>query len=452
MVEDNKRLSSLRLAVFALPEVPMAAFIMSLVVFVPPFYAGYLGLGLSSVGMIFGLTKLADVIYGPVFGVISDKWRTRWGRRRIWLVASVPIMALCVYMVYLPSAPVSGGYFAFWMTMIYVGWTLSSLSHISWAAELSTNYHERSRISAFRQGATLVGFIGLILMVAIAERTLGLSEADRVGLIGKVLIIAFTLSVLAALWAAPEKDVIVATPKDARLKTWRVLLANVPFRRVLLTNLFLNITLGVVGGLYLFYVDNVLQLGEWAGFALLPFMVSGLLFLPLCITLSKRIGKHKAFSIVAIYQLLAGFLFLVLPAGNLILVSIGFLFLGANQAIANYIPQAIMADVTDCDAVKSGNMRTGLCMSFLQLTSKVASGLAVGISYPLLAFIGFDAMPGAFNSPETLNYFRWLLVIFPGIMYALVALIMWRFPLDEAQQIVLRQQLEAVGCGRETIE
>lgn len=444
MSKENTRLSTLRLSAFVSPEAPLSAFLMVVVVFVPPFYTGSMGLGLGLVGMIFGLTKLWDVVTDPAFGLFSDRWYTRWGRRRPWLVASVPLMIIGSYMVFVPTAPVTASYFAFWMIMLYVGWTLASISHISWAAELSSDYHERSRISAFKQGAALLGSFSLMLMVALADHIPGFDEADRLAMIATAIIISLPLTVLAALWATPEPQRVVIT-KKTEPKPMRLLLSNGPLRRLLATNIFLGMATGAVAGMFLFFVEKVLKLGNWSSFALLPWLFSGLLFLPLFVALSRRIGKHRALCVAIIYQTVASTLFLVLPAGDIVFACLAFLLLGANQAVGTYIPRAIMADVTDFDAVKSGEKRTGLYMSLLQTSSKIAAALAVGLSYPMLNMIGFDAAPNGVNSEETLNHLRWLMVLIPGSMYVLVVLTMWRFPLGEEQQIMLRQQLEIRG-------
>ncbi|BFM18181.1 MFS transporter [Maricurvus nonylphenolicus] len=442
MSDKKIHLGNLRLAAFVSPEAPLAAFIMVVVVFIPPFYAGSMGLGLSVVGLIFGLTKLWDVVTDPLFGFLSDSWHTRWGRRRPWLVASVPLMIICTYQVFSPDPPVTGLYFAVWMIVLYVGWTLASVSHISWAAELSTDYHERSRISAYKQGAGLVGGVALMLMLAMADHIPGFTETHRIELIAKILIIALPLCVLAALWAAPEPYQNTHQPRLKALdKPARVILENGPLRRLLIANLLLGIATGSIGGMFLFLVEDVLLLGDWSSFALLPWFFSGLIFLPLFMKLSNKIGKHKTLCVALIYHIFASLSFLFLPAGDAVLACIALLFLGANQAVGTYIPAAIMADVTDYDAVKTGKQRTGLYMSLLQTSSKVAAALSVGLSYPILSAIGFDASPDAHNSEDVLNGIRWILFALPGGLYLVIIGIMWRFPLDEAKQVILREQL-----------
>lgn len=435
-------LSNGRLMAFVSPEAPLAAFIMVFFVFVPPFYASTMGLGLTTVGIIFALTKIWDVITDPIFGSLSDKWPTRWGRRRPWLALSVPLLVLSIYMVFFPGqVTVTWSYLAFWLVLLYVGWTLGSVSHVAWAAELSVDYHERSRISGIKQGAALIGSVALMLIIAFTDGAGEANEFARLELIGTIIIIALPLCVLAALWAAPEPVSRPLVPKDNQA-TFRVLLRNKPLRRILAANTLLTMSAGSIAVMFLFYVENVLVLGEWASFALIPWMLSGLLFLPLSMKLTSKLNKHRSLCVVLLYQLIVSFLFLILPEGNVILACIAFLAMGAVQAVLTYIPAAIMADVVDVDVAESGKRKTGLYMSMLQTSSKIASALAVGLSYPILSAIGFDGSNEAIHSKDVLDNVRWVMVLLPSSMFIFVLFLMWNFPLCEKSQLVLRKKIE----------
>ncbi len=438
---QGSRLSSTRLAAFVSPEAPFSAFLMVVVVFVPPFYAGEMGLGLSAVGAIFGLTKLWDMLTDPIFGILSDRWHTRWGRRSPWLIGSVPLLGLCTYMVFVPSTGVSGTYFALWMIVLYIGWTIGTVSHIAWAAELSTDYHERSRISAYKQAASLLGTLGLICLIAFAENVVDMVEAERMQLIAFSLLTLLPTTVVAALWAASEPKTHARKKREHAPNTFRLILRNRPLRRLLAANLLLGMSAGAAGGMFLFYAEDVLRLGSWASFAIIPFMFSGLLFLPLFVSLSQRIGKHQTLCYALVYQVFASLLFLVIPAGNIAIASFAFLLMGASGSVSNFIPRAIMADVADMDTAETGIQQTALYMSLLQSTSKIAAALAVGISYPILSLVGFDPAPEAANPDTALFGLRMMMFLFPSVAFGLVIFLMWSFPLGESDQRALRLRI-----------
>ena len=84
-------LTKWQLLAFAIPAIPISAMGLPLVVYLPPFYAE-LGLGTGIVGSLFMFARFWDVFTDPVLGILSDRFETRWGRRRHWIVISVPIM------------------------------------------------------------------------------------------------------------------------------------------------------------------------------------------------------------------------------------------------------------------------------------------------------------------------------------------------------------------------
>jgi Na+/melibiose symporter-like transporter len=166
---DRQLLSRGQLFAYALPAAPIAAMGLPLAVHLPPFYAGSLGLSLSVVGGIFLLARFWDVFTDPVLGLLSDRYATRFGRRRHWIVLAVPIMLLSVVMVFMPTAGVTGGYLLFWLFVLYVGWTLLTISHMSWGAELTPDYHERSRVHGAREVALILGMITVLTLPVLIE-------------------------------------------------------------------------------------------------------------------------------------------------------------------------------------------------------------------------------------------------------------------------------------------
>ncbi|MDC1308476.1 MFS transporter, partial [Pseudomonadales bacterium] len=128
--------------------IPLAVIGYPLAIWIPAHYAGGLGLSLAMVGTILMLARFTDVLTDPIMGEISDRWRTRFGRRKPWLLVGMPIMMLGVYKLFIPPADVGIWYFLIYLTLFFVGSTIIALPHRAWGAELSTDYHQRSRVTA----------------------------------------------------------------------------------------------------------------------------------------------------------------------------------------------------------------------------------------------------------------------------------------------------------------
>jgi len=442
-------LSRWRIGAFALPAAPIAAMGLPIVVYLPPFYAEQMGLGLSIVGAIFMITRFWDVFTDPVLGVLSDRVKTKWGRRRHWIVISVPIMLVSVYMLFMPTAPVTGSYLLWWMVIAYIGWTLLTISHMSWGAELTPDYNERSTIQGFREVALIAGMIFVLLVPVFIEAMQPENvAAARVASMGWYVLILLPITVLIAVWAVPERKVPDPVHVPWR-EALRILAVNQPLRRVLLADLLGGISGGIVTALFLFLAADVLRL-ELASLLILVYLTAGCVFVPIMVRLSHMWGKHRTLAYSSLFSAATVPLIFLVQPGDLFFAILVWICLGVNMGAGPFLFRSIMADVADHDQVEGGNQRTGLFYSLLTMTNKIGAALAIGLTYPALDLIGF--VPGAENTVAAEDGLRMLYVLPPVVLGVLVAWVMWNFPIDEAQQsenrrILQQRQSMSEGAG-----
>lgn len=434
------------IATFALPALPISAMGLPIVVYLPPFYAADMGLGLATVGTIFMLTRFWDVVTDPILGVVSDRWRTRWGRRKPWLVASVPVTVGAVVMVFMPSPPVTAAYLLGWMMVLYVGWTLLTLSHMAWGAELAPEYNERSRIQGYREVALILGMVLVLALPVVIERTAGADVAGaRIASMGWFVVVLLPLTIALAVTLVPERPA-----HDGAHVAWRdtlsILARNAPLRRLLAADLLGGLSGGIVTSLFLFLASDGLKLAN-ASVLILVYLLAGVVFIPLLLRVSFRLGKHRSLALSSLFNAATIPLILLIPEGNLVAAVLCFVLLGVNVGAGPFLMRSIMADVADEDAVHCGSQRTGLFFSLLTMTNKVGSALAVGIAYGALDLIGF--VPGAANSPAAIGGLRAVYVWPACLLSVVVAGIVWSFPLDEARQRRNREILDARAAAAE---
>ena len=427
------------MAGFVFPALPLAAQLSALYFFLTPLYADQMGLGLATVGGIFFATKMFDMATDPIFGALSDRYPTRWGRRRPWLVLGAAILVISVYMLFMPPAAVTPVYFATWLVIMYVGWTLATVSHTAWALELSSDYDGRSHITGWLQVSVMIGAIVVTLTPAVMEQLGTPTHGDKTAAIGWLLIILLPISVLVCMRSLAEPD----APPHPRIG-WRraitIVAGNRALIRLLLANALITASYAVVQSLFFFFVTYTLMLGDRAAFILFFMVLGGMAFIPIWVRLCDRISKHRTMQVAVLYGLLAPCLLLVLPAGQMWLAVPAFFLLGAITSAHELLPRTMLADVCDQDYAESGAERMGLYYALLQLTSKLAAGFTVAFSYTLLALFGFE--PGAEATPESIEKVRYLIVFMPILAYLLVVLLMRKYPLDRARQKELRRIID----------
>lgn len=448
MVEN--RVSKLQIGAFSLPSIPISALGLPLVVYLPAFYSQDVGLSLTLVGMIFMLVRLGDVLVDPLVGVFTDKFPARWGRRRHWLVISVPLLMISCYLLFMPLPGVGAIYLTIILFIVYCGYSLSSITHMSWGAELSADYNERSTIQGAREFALIFGMFTVLTLPAIIENAAG-GHGDgflKMAAMGWFIIILLPVTIGIAVWMVGERAHVRPQHHIPFAEAWAIIIHNRILQRMLVADLLVAIAPSITGALYIFFTAHVFGLAHSASLLLLIYFVAGFVGVPFWIKVAHRFGKHRALSIAMIYGAIVLPLVLLFPRGEFWWLFTGFTLYGLAYGAGSFLLRSVMADVTDYDNLQTGQQRTGLYFSLLSLTGKIGSALAVGITYPILDLIGFDAK--GVNTPETLNQLAALYVVMPSIFMLAAAFVMWKFPLDRAAQEDIRRQLaERDGAHKE---
>ncbi|MEO1377611.1 MAG: MFS transporter, partial [Cyanobacteria bacterium J06635_10] len=327
------------IAAYASPAISIAALSLPLGVYLPPFYTNEMGLGLSVVGSIFMITRFWDIFTDPILGILSDKIETRLGRRRHWIILSAPILMLCVYKIFMPQGTVTGMYLLFWMILLYVGWTLLTISHMSWGAELSSDYNERSRIQGWREFANIFGSLAVLILPTIIEQTSDGDSAMKVAAMGWFTIVLLPISVAAAVWMVPEHPL----PKQVQIG-WRratsIVLKNKLLIRLLAADLLNGMALGIISSMYIFFASHVMGLSQWVSLMLLIYIIACFLSVPAWIRLSYRFEKHRTFVIARVYFSIILLLVFWIQPGNFWLYVLANVLLGFGNGCSGTIQTA----------------------------------------------------------------------------------------------------------------
>lgn len=434
------RIGAVALLAYVLPSLALAAVGMPLVVHLPQFYASReIGLSLAVTGLVFGLLRLLDVFIDPVAGYVSDQWRTRFGRRRPMMAVGAPLLAIGIWMVFVPGGTVTPMHLGFWLFVMYLGWSMTTIPHLSWGSELSGEYHERSRIYGWSQAAVVTGMVGILVLPAILEHV-GIGQHSVQIMWMAVLSIAMLVpSVLWCVSRVPEPPVTLKT-RAGFLPTLKFLLRNGAMRRVIAVDFFESLNQGARGVTFFYFVGVALAVPQAANTLLLIYFVMGVACIPIWIALSRRVGKHRALISAYIYGLCVGPLVLFVPAGNVWAIGFVLALSGATYGAPAFLIRSMMADVADADAAENSTERAGLMYSFLALTSKFGIGLAA-LALPALGFIGFD--PRAENfSPDVAGNLRIFYVAIPMVLHVVSLSLVAGYPIGEREQRELRQQIE----------
>lgn len=427
------------IAAYVLPSFPIAAFGMPLVVHLPSFYASKeIGIPLAAVGAIFALVRVLDIFIDPVAGYVSDRWRTRFGRRKPAIAFGTPIFALGIWLAFVPGGAASVAYVSACLIVMYFGYSFVLVPHLSWGSEISSEYHERSRIYGWYQALTVAGMMCVLVVPAVLESK-GYPLSTQVMAMAVFAIATLIPSVAVCLLVVPEPEVRLST-QAGFLPTIRFLLRNKALRRVILVDLIESTNQGARGAMFLYFVSLGLALPKFGGTVLLVYFLSGVVCAPVWIALSRRVGKSRALMLAYVYGIVAGLSLFLIPLGNKPIALAAIVFTGASYAAPAFLIRAMMADVADADTHETGAERAGMMYAFLSMTSKLGIGWSVAIAFGLLAALGFD--PKIHDTPGAIENLRLVYILLPVGLAALSFVAMIGYPLNEERQRELRLEIE----------
>ncbi len=453
---------------------PLAVIGYPLAIWIPAHYAGGLGIELAAVGLILMLARLTDVVTDPIMGELSDRWRTRFGRRKPWLILGMPVMMLGVYKLFIPGEDVSYLYFLGFLTLFFVGSTMIALPHRAWGAELSPDYHQRSRVTAAREFYVLIGLlvaaavpmvveiladgggsVGSVLKIiwndALGAFTGDLEDkkvVDRATLTGPVLMwLAYTIIlalpicitlVLAFVREPPVREADIVPIREGVRYLWR----NGPMRRVLIIALLVIFGESFRNAVSLFFIRDIVGVPT-IGAAYFFYFAAGLGAIPFWLWLGKKIGKHLAFMGTLTLVAVVSGANLFLSYGDYLPFFLLFIIKAFCFGGLQFLPVAMLADVVDVDTARSGGRRAGTYFAILGLTEKIAIAFGTGFSLILVGMLGFDASGGVAASTEMgVLALRLVYCCGPIFFYSIAMIFIWGYPLTPQRHERLRLRIE----------
>ena len=433
---------------YGLADMPIQMAAVPVAAFIPNYYSQDLGVSLAAVGLILLLSRSFDAITDPLIGWLSDRTTTRWGRRRVWMVGAVPILMLSIYKLFMPEpGAASSTYLLVWLVVLWLGWTMLFIPYYAWAAELSPEYNERSRITGWRSaiglGANVVS--KLVPVVAIFCCAYGGTQ-ETLFLVGCMTLLLLPLTVGLTVAMVPEgTDFIPA--RMPLLPGLRLMWQNAPFKRLIAAFFINQLGTSISTALIVFYVRSVLQDDEKTILQLLVYYAFNLSGIPFFVKVSSIVGKHRAWC----YALL---LFSFFMLGYLLLGAGDFYWMLPITAITGFlagcfwvIPNSMKADVIDIDRLESGEDRTAWYFAVWSLATKVALSVGPFIALTLLSFTGYEPASTAGEYEGSTLGLKLLFVFGPATGFLLCALIAWNYPLTEEKHQQLRGDLEAARAG-----
>ena len=378
-----------------------------------------LGVNPALIGLALALPRLWDAFTDPLMGSISDNFRSRWGRRRPFIIVGAILTAIFAAGIWQAPTGQSEMFYFWWLfigsMLMATSFTVFIVPYGALGLELTSDYHERTRLmaikSAFNKTSGLINqwmfklvLLGVFPSMIIGARVLG----------GVVGVIIATVGLITGLKVKERPE--LAARSNTKLSLWTSWLEtmrqrdfmSLAFAQVLIyTSILLVDNLGFY--LNVFYVNG----GDTQAGALLKgasgtfFQVGGLLFIPYILKLSRRLGKKRTFRLclgsIVIWGIAKWFCYV--PGAGWWMVLPSFLLAPGLVAVLVLVP-SMTADVCDLDEAKTHARREGMFNAVSTWLLKFSSSITIFFSGYLLTVVGWKTELGAAQSPETYQAMR----------------------------------------------
>jgi glycoside/pentoside/hexuronide:cation symporter, GPH family len=447
-----KKLSWTQKTAYAAPAFALAVVGIPVYVYIPKFYTDVIGVHVSAMGIILLIVRLFDAVTDPAIGLISDRIRTPFGRRRPFIALGALLTGVAILLLFNPphlDPDTATAWFMVLIFLLFLFWTVIIVPYESLGPELTFDYDERTTLFGMRDGALIAGTLVAAASPAAIKGLMNLPENDQ----GErdtffiLSLIYVPLIVASASWCVgtfKERAVDLALRRDKIFNQISSSLQNRPFRILLISYTISAIGNNLPATLILYYVEYVLHSNRADLFLVLYFM-TGILFLPLWVAGAKRYEKKLMWlaSMAVNTGAFSGVFFLgpgdELAYGILVFISgIGF---GATLAI----PSAIQADVIDYDEMISGQRREGLYIGLWSIAKKMAAAFGVGAGLALLGVSGY--VPNVKQSESVVFSLRILYALVPCLCNAIAIVIAFAYPISGSVHRDIRDAIARRSAG-----
>jgi len=438
------RLGTREIFAYALPSAGIGTLLFLNSLLLLQFATEVLLVAPAFIGILLFASRVWDAVTDPLVGNLSDRTRSRLGRRRPWMLASIVPIFIMSLMLWSPPEQLSGHALEAWIAICVIGFytatTVFYVPYQSLGAELSSDYHERTRVFGAQQAVQIVGtLLAALCYMAVMVWSDDSRQAARWMAVGLGLFVAASIGL--SVRVVRERSEHQGRGGSSIASAFRDVASN-PYARLLYAVMMID-TLGSasLGAVAPFYITYVLDAQEYFVFFLAFYVVPGISFIPVAIRISRRWGKLRVWRAGLGLQAIGFFLLGTLEAGDFWIACAFVTVMSVGSVSGQVLAPSVLSDVMDWDELRSGERKEGAYFAVRNFAQKVAFGIGPLLVGVLFQMTGFD--PEGTMDERAIFGMRVLMGPVPAIGALMGIGLLWFFRLDEAKHGEIRAALDA---------
>ena len=420
------------LLAYAPPAFALGAPLFFIQFFFLKFATDVLLLAPAVIGALFAVGRLWDAALDPILGPWSDRIRTRLGRRRPFMLAAIPLLAATFLMLWMPPAALSPGWTTVWLAValfgFYAGFSTYMIPHLALGAELTDDYHDRSRVYGTRSAAFMAGLLPAFAATQLVNNaTDPRATAALVATIGALVVAVVLLVPL----RVRERDEFRSGKAASSFAAILDVLRNPLARRLLAVQFIDSLGLGVLGVLAPYLAQYVLKRPDLIASLPAAYTVAVLASIPLWVLASRRFGKRQVWVVAMIGVALSFGASIFVGENDVALILALLVVAGAVAGCGNPIGASMVADVIDADELATGQRKEGAYTAAFTFAFQVGAGITVfgvGVALELSGF-----RPNVEQTAAAAWTISSLFAGAPLVMMLAGAFVLRRYSLDERE-------------------
>jgi GPH family glycoside/pentoside/hexuronide:cation symporter len=387
-----------------------------------------------------------DYINDPLIGHISDRTRTRWGRRRPFLLFGPLPFALAFTLLWyrppLESQLALAAYYALAYVVFDASATFVYMPYFALTPELTSDYDERTALTSYRMFFSIAGSLVAFTVPLFIVGTFTPDNAPRVLQMGLIFGLVSALPLWFTFAGTRERRVYMEQERPNLLQSLRAALKNRPFVFGMVIFLLTWVAVGILESTLLYFIKYVAQRESQSDLIMAVIFVTGILALPFWEWASRHWDKRRAYAAgIAFWAVVQLVMIAVNASTGLPLIVFLCVLAGIGVGAAHVLPWSIIPDAIEWDELQTGERHEGVFYSLITLMQKVASSIAIPLVLLLLDLTGY--VPNAAQQPVSALWgIRIVIGPIPAALLCLGILFAVLYPLTRERHAQVVQELE----------
>lgn len=433
-MNSQKPLSRMSILGYALLAPSIAFAQLPLYLYIPKYYHVVFGLNLGTIGIILLIVRSIDALKDPFLGIGVDKLlQAKFTYRQIVIFSLIPFIISYYYLFHPPQSIAIVVSLAITLFSLHFFDSLLNIAYLALGAVVTDQYHERTRITAYREGIKVIGIILAALLPAVFIQ----AEDDSKQLVESFTVATYILTLLVGIggllfyrWSPKPLKHQGDTTKPAPLKTvFKKAIQYQPFRNLVTIYAFNSIAAAISATLVFFFIDHVLKASSYTFVFLSIYFLAAVFGMGVWTRLAKIRSKRVSWLVGMILSIIAYSYAFWLTEGDLIIFGFICFFSGLCLGSDVAIPPAIFADVID--RIDTDKKWHAGFFGVWNVTTKLSVAVAAGLALSLLDYAGFNENP---NSTSSLTMLSLTYALIPCFFKVLATIMLYYSSIDKEKK------------------